>query len=47
MSHHTMLAKYGNCMHLLEIKNKLKIGFFLQMKSRRILDILWAFLIKQ
>ena len=32
---------------LLKIKSKLKIGGFLQIKSRRILDILWAFLIKQ
>ena len=23
-----MLSKYGNCMHLLKIKNKLKIFFF-------------------
>ena len=26
MSHYTTLSKYGNCMHLLKIKNKLKIG---------------------
>ena len=26
MSHYTMLCKYGNCTHLLKIKNKLKIG---------------------
>ena len=30
-----MFSKYGNCTHVLQIK------------SRRILDILWAFLIKQ
>ena len=46
MSHYTMLSKYGNCTRLLKIKNKLKIGF-LHIKSGRILDILWTFLIKQ
>ena len=30
MSHYTMLPKYGNCTSLLKIKNKLKIGCFLQ-----------------
>ena len=25
MSHSTVLSKYGNCMYLLKIKNKLKI----------------------
>ena len=25
---YTMLSKYGNCMRLLKIKNKLKIGCF-------------------
>ena len=40
MSHYTMLSKYGNCTHLLKIKNKLKIVVF----TRRILDILSAFL---
>ena len=35
MSQYTMLSKYGNCTRVLQIK------------SRRILDILWAFLIKQ
>ena len=44
--------KYGNCMRLLKIwlkiKSKLKIVFFfLVIKSGRILDIFWAFLIKQ
>ena len=43
----TMLSKYGNCTRLLKIKNKLKNRLFLQVKSRSILDILWAFLIKQ
>ena len=28
MSHYTMLSKYGKCMRVLKIKNKLKIGFF-------------------
>ena len=26
MNHYTMLSKYGNCTHLLKIRNKLKIG---------------------
>ena len=47
MSRYTMLSKYGNCTSLLKIKNKLKNRLFLQIKSRSILDILWAFLIKQ
>ena len=34
-------------MRLLKIKNELKIGCFLQIKSGRILEILWAFVIKQ
>ena len=47
-----MLPKYGNCMRLLKIwlkiKSKLKlVFFFLVIKSGRILDIFWAFLIKQ
>ena len=46
MSHYLMLSKYGNCSRLLKIKNKLKIRWFLQIKSRRILVFLWAFLIK-
>ena len=45
MSRYTMLSKYGNCTRLLKIKNKLKNRLFLQIKSRSILDILWAFLI--
>ena len=28
MSRYTMLFKYGNCTHLLKIKNKVKIGWF-------------------
>ena len=44
---YTMLSKYGNCMRLLKIKNTLKNRLFLQVKSGSILDILWAFLIKQ
>ena len=47
MSQYTMFSKYGNCMRLLKIKNKLKVGCFLQIKSERILDVSWAFLIKQ
>ena len=35
-----MLSKHANCTRLLKIKNKLKIGLFLQIKSGRILDIL-------
>ena len=43
-----MLSKQGNCTGLLKINNKLKIGFFTQIKSGSlILDILWAFLITQ
>ena len=34
-------------MRLLKIKNKLKIGCFLQIKTERILDVSRAFLIKQ
>ena len=34
-------------MRLLKIKNKLKVGCFLQIKSERILDVSWVFLIKQ
>ena len=47
MSRYTVLSKYGDCKRLLKIKNKLKIHWFLEIKSGRILDILWAFLIKQ
>ena len=36
-----MLSNYSNCMCLLKIKNKLKIGCFYK-KLGRILDILWA-----
>ena len=42
-----MFSKYGNCMRLLKIKNKLKVGCFLQIKTERILDVSRAFLIKQ
>ena len=34
-------------MRLLKIKNKLKVGCFLQIKSERIRDVSRAFLIKQ
>ena len=47
MRHYTMPSKYGNCTRLFKIKNKLKIVYFLQVKSGRILHILWAFLVKQ
>ena len=47
MGHYTMFSKYGNCTRLLKIKNKLKNWLFSQIKSRRILDILWVFLMKQ
>ena len=43
MSHCTMLSKYGNCMHLLKMKNKIKVGCFL-IKSGRIHKNLWAYL---
>ena len=43
-----MLSKYGSWTRLLKIKNKLKIAcFYMQIKSERFLDILWAFLMKQ
>ena len=42
MSHYTMLSKYGNWTRLLKIKNKLN-QLFLQIKSERILNILWVF----
>ena len=48
MSHYTMLSKYGNCTCVC-VCSKLKKSenrLFLQMKSGRILDTLWAFLIK-
>ena len=39
-----MLSKYGNCTSLLKIKNQLKPFIFkCQIKSGRILHILWAF----
>ena len=41
-----MRSKYGNWMRLFKIKNKLKDGCFFQIKSGRILEALWAFLIK-
>ena len=42
-----MLSKYGNCTCLLKIKIQAENQLFLQIQSRRILDILRAFLIKQ
>ena len=47
MSQYNMFSKYGNCMRLLKIKNMLKVGCFLQIKSERILDVSWEFFIKQ
>ena len=48
MSHYPrMFSKYGNCTRLLKIKKQDENRLFLQIKSGRILDILWAFLIKQ
>ena len=47
MRHDTMLSKYGNCKSLLRIKKLAENHVCLQIKSGRILDILWAFLIKQ
>ena len=41
-----MLSKYGNCTRLLKIKKQAKNQLFLQVKLGRILDILWAYLIK-
>ena len=43
MSHYTTLSKYGNCTRLLKIKKQAENRLFLQIKSGRILDILWAF----
>ena len=40
-----MLSKYGNCMRLLKINNKLKIVCFTNT-GRKIFDTLWVFLIK-
>ena len=42
-----MLSKYGNCTRLLKIKKQAENRLFLKIKSGRILDILWPFLIKQ
>ena len=47
-----MLSKYGNCTRLYASAQNLKKKqpenrLFLPKKSERILDILWAFLIKQ
>ena len=41
-----MLFKYGKCTRLLKIKKQAENRLFLQIKSGRILDILWVFLIK-
>ena len=46
MNHYTMLSKYGNGTRLLKIKKQAKNQLFLQAKLGRILDILWAYLIK-
>ena len=42
-----MLSKCGNCTRLLKVKKKAENRLFLPIKSGRILNILWAFLIKQ
>ena len=34
MSHYIMLSKYVNCMRLLKIKNKLKIGWFYKQSRK-------------
>ena len=47
MSRYTMLSKYGNCTRLLKSFKKGINRLFFQIKSGRILDILWAFAIKQ
>ena len=47
MSRYTILSKYGNCTRLLKILKKAINRLFFQIKSGRILDILWAFAIKQ
>ena len=41
-----MLFKSGNCTRVLKIKKQAENRLFLQIKSGRILDILWVFLIK-
>ena len=41
-----MLSKYGNCTRLLKIKKQDQNWLFLQIRSGRVLDILWVFLIK-
>ena len=47
MSYYTMLSKYGNCTRLHKIKKQAENQLFLQIKSERILNILWAFLTKK
>ena len=47
MSHYTMLSKYGNCTRQLKIKKQAENRLFLEIKSGRILDILWASLTKK
>ena len=41
-----MLFKSGNCTRVLKIKKQAENRLFLQIKSGRILDLLWGFLIK-
>ena len=38
---------YGNCMHLLKIENKLKIGCFYKKSQEEFSNMLWVFLVKQ
>ena len=47
MTHYHALQIYGRCIRLLKILKKAETRLFSQIKSGRILDILWAFLIKQ
>ena len=41
------IIPYGDCTRPLKIKNELKNRLLLQIKSGKILDTLWAFLIKE
>ena len=48
MSHYTTLSKYGNyasAQNQKQAENRQNLS--IQIKSGRILDILWAFLVKQ
>ena len=43
MSHYTMLSKYGNCTHLLKIRNKLKIVVFTNKVGKNSRQFMGAF----